>query len=154
MVSKKPCIYAAVIMFFLSLNIYAHDADFFVGLWRGHNVGNRPELDSYIAVRKTGEGEYFVIYINPFWRNELDYAEYGRLTETGDINLHLNIVNYGEQNFFLKRPIFGEGFAHFLGSADPHPAVFAEKVLDGGDALREINNAEDLLEFIRLLNEE
>ena len=86
MASKKSKFLIFTIIFLLiSLNLFSQDLDMFVGIWRGRSTRN-PNDDAYIAISKTGEKEFFVLYVNPFWEHHYDYSAYGTLDSNGHID--------------------------------------------------------------------
>ena len=133
-----------LVLLFLCFNINAQESDLFVGLWRCRTPD--PSTDMYISINKIAEKEYFIIYVNPFWYHDFDYAEQGKLTEDGYVK-----INNGKRNYYLNFSKFGR-LVQFIGSFnDPHPLLFS-RVTNNKMDLNKIRTVDEFLEYIKSNN--
>jgi len=144
MVKFKTKFLIALTLVFLCNNIYALDKSSFIGIWKCTSTKNQND-DAYIAIKQTKTGDFFVLYIDPFWKHQLDYAEYGKLIDGGYIFIN------SKENFYIEITKLGSLLHYWCSLEDPNPSRF-EKISD--DSLI-VNNLiylkNDLLLFLKSL---
>ena len=145
MASNKSKFLIIIIFLCFNLIIFAQDISIFNGIWRGRSTNN-PDDDAYIAINKTGENEFFVLYVNPFWEHFYNYSAYGEIDSNGFI--HINTEKF---DFFIEFTRAGN-ILHYINSLDdPQPSRF-EKIRGRENGISNDVSLEDFLEFMNFLN--
>ena len=135
-----------LIVLFLSINTYlfSQEINLFNGIWRCRSTLN-PNDDAYIAINKTGDNEFFVIYIDPFWGNRYNYSAYGLINNNGYIHVIID-----EIDFYLELSRSGSLYHYIRSLNDPQVSRF-EKVAGSENTTIDNVSLEDFLEFIKLM---